>query len=115
MNTCLSILRPSRQSHAPLLLSCSLGVARSASLAIAYVMRTLRLDLSSAYTFVRSRAPGVMPDVGMMGRLLELDAEWRGKESARLTTEAGMVHHHVLGHEQTRGRKREDDVEMVDA
>ncbi|KAI9013686.1 hypothetical protein DFJ74DRAFT_609926, partial [Hyaloraphidium curvatum] len=66
-----------RQSHAPLLLSCSLGVARSASLAIAYAMRTLSLDLGSAYAFVRSRAPGVMPDVGMMGRLVEAEGGLR--------------------------------------
>jgi len=54
-------------------------VARSASLVIAYVMRTLRVDLQTAYGFVRSKAPAVMPDVGMMGRLVELETAWFGE------------------------------------
>lgn len=73
-----------RHHRSPLLITCSLGVARSASLVIAYVMRTLSLPLDEAYAFVRARAPGVMPDVGMMGRLVECEREW-GCGRARIT------------------------------
>jgi hypothetical protein len=42
-------------------------------------MRTLRVDLQTAYGYVRSKAPAVMPDVGMMGRLVELETAWFGE------------------------------------
>ncbi|KXS18070.1 phosphatases II, partial [Gonapodya prolifera JEL478] len=63
-----------RYLHRPILVTCSQGVARSASLVMAYIMRTLKVDMRVAYEFVRRRAPGVMPDVGMVGRLVELES-----------------------------------------
>ncbi|ORX91651.1 Mkp-4, partial [Basidiobolus meristosporus CBS 931.73] len=55
------------------LVHCQCGVSRSASLIIAYVMRTLHLPLNEAYSFVKLRSPHISPNLSLVYQLIELE------------------------------------------
>ncbi|KAI7827072.1 dual specificity phosphatase, partial [Gamsiella multidivaricata] len=53
------------------LVHCQLGVSRSASLVIAYVMKTLQLSLTDAYEYVKSHSSVISPNMSLMYQLAE--------------------------------------------
>ncbi|KAI8808852.1 protein-tyrosine phosphatase-like protein [Cladochytrium replicatum] len=55
------------------LVACQQGISRSASLVIAYVMRTCNLSLAQAYAFVKGRAPNISPNMSLIGQLAEFE------------------------------------------
>ncbi|KAJ1978668.1 tyrosine/serine/threonine protein phosphatase [Dimargaris verticillata] len=62
-----------RESGHAVLVHCQLGVSRSASLMIAYVMRALRLTANEAYQYVKDRSPGVCPNLNLMYQLMDFE------------------------------------------
>ncbi|KAI1316011.1 Dual specificity protein phosphatase 10 [Mortierella claussenii] len=53
------------------LIHCQLGVSRSASLVIAYVMKTRRMNLTDAYDFVKGKSSVISPNMSLMYQLAE--------------------------------------------
>ncbi|KAJ1654519.1 tyrosine/serine/threonine protein phosphatase [Dispira simplex] len=62
-----------RDAGKAVLVHCQLGVSRSASLVIAYVMRSLRLTTNEAYKYVKSKSPNVCPNLNLMYQLMDLE------------------------------------------
>ena len=58
-----------------ILVHCFAGVSRSASLVVAYVMRTLRLTVQEAVTFVKTHRPCISPNPGFRLQLRLLEDE----------------------------------------
>ncbi|KAG0292331.1 Dual specificity protein phosphatase 1 [Dissophora globulifera] len=65
------------------LVHCQLGVSRSASLVIAYVMKTLQMNLTDAYEFVKTRSSVISPNMSLMYQLAEF-----GKSLTKPSTNA---------------------------
>lgn len=70
-----SLLPPDdvKASGGRVLVHCHAGVSRSATVCMAYIMKTLDYDLKSAYDFVKCRRPCVSPNLHFMGQLLEFE------------------------------------------
>ncbi|KAJ2803635.1 hypothetical protein H4R21_001962 [Coemansia helicoidea] len=91
---CFAFIDAARRRHEGVLVHCQLGVSRSASLVIAYAMRTMDMGFAAAYDYVRLRAPCISPNLSLIAQLCEygrtLDAA-RGARTLRVTTAASAT------------------------
>ncbi|KAK9460486.1 dual specificity phosphatase, partial [Lipomyces oligophaga] len=53
------------------LVHCQCGVSRSATLLVAFVMKENGWDVNRAYTWVKSKAPAIGPNMGLIYQLME--------------------------------------------
>ncbi|CAO3596387.1 unnamed protein product [Absidia cylindrospora] len=72
-----------RQSGRNVLVHCQCGLARSATVVVAYVMYMLRLSMAAAVLYVKKYAPHINPNLSLMYRLHEYEL-WLGTQSGRL-------------------------------
>ena len=66
-----------------MLVHCHAGVSRSATVCMAYVMKTLSYDLRSSYDFVKRKRSCVSPNLHFMGQLLEFERRLGVHSSSR--------------------------------
>ncbi|XP_061623618.1 dual specificity protein phosphatase 2 [Phyllopteryx taeniolatus] len=57
------------------LVHCQAGISRSATICLAYLMRTRRVRLDEAFEFVKQRRQVISPNLGFMGQLLQFETD----------------------------------------
>ncbi|KAF9962903.1 hypothetical protein BGZ70_007808 [Mortierella alpina] len=87
-------IEETRSLGGKVLVHCQLGVSRSASLVIAYVMKTRQLGLSDAYEFVKTRSGVISPNMSLMYQLAEFEKSLKDRPTAPLSR-AGSKHAHA--------------------
>lgn len=70
-----------RSVNSKILIHCFMGMSRSATIVIAYLMKFKRWNLKAAYRFVRERRPIIELNVGFMYQLVEYEKSLHGSSS----------------------------------
>ena len=61
-------------SSSRILVHCNLGISRSTTLILAYLMKTYNATLYEAFKFLRHRRPIVCPNLGFLRQLIEYES-----------------------------------------
>ncbi|KAI8097435.1 protein-tyrosine phosphatase-like protein [Halteromyces radiatus] len=73
LDDAMLLIDQAKSHNKVVLVHCQCGVARSATVVIAYIMHFLRIPLHEAYTFVQRRAPAIGPNLSLLYQLQSLE------------------------------------------
>eukprot|EP01121_Diplochlamys_sp_Union-15-3_P010483 TRINITY_DN2946_c0_g1_i1.p1 TRINITY_DN2946_c0_g1~~TRINITY_DN2946_c0_g1_i1.p1 ORF type:complete len:196 (-),score=30.83 TRINITY_DN2946_c0_g1_i1:145-690(-) len=78
---CVNFIEKYRKRKENVLVHCHFGISRSATIVIAYIMKTQKWTLRQAYYHVLNLRPVIEPNEGFWAQLLEYEKKLFGKES----------------------------------
>ncbi|KAG7173267.1 Dual specificity protein phosphatase 16-like [Homarus americanus] len=101
-NDAFNFIDKVRESSGCVLVHCLAGISRSATVAIAYVMKHLSLPFDEAYMYVKTRRPTISPNINFVGQLAELDRQLRRDTGPRDPSSAPILYRsHESHHSST--------------
>ncbi|XP_051546532.1 dual specificity protein phosphatase 16 [Myxocyprinus asiaticus] len=69
----VEFIEKAKACNARVLVHCLAGISRSATIAIAYIMKRMDMTLDEAYRFVKEKRPTISPNFNFLGQLLDFE------------------------------------------
>jgi protein-tyrosine phosphatase len=73
-DTIVQLIEDSMKGDGAVLVNCAVGISRSPTAVIAYLMKTRRMTLDGAYRFVKRARSKIDPNMGFIAQLREYEA-----------------------------------------
>ncbi|MEQ2226572.1 Dual specificity protein phosphatase 1 [Ilyodon furcidens] len=86
-NQAIEFIDSVRNNGGRVFVHCQAGISRSATICLAYLMRTNRVKLDEAFEFVKQRRSIISPNFSFMGQLLQFESQVLA--SSTCSSEAG--------------------------
>ncbi|XP_016367582.1 dual specificity protein phosphatase 16-like [Sinocyclocheilus rhinocerous] len=80
----VEFIEKAKASNARVLVHCLAGISRSATIAIAYIMKRMDMSLDEAYRFVKEKRPTISPNFNFLGQLLDFEKKLKSTSAAPL-------------------------------
>ncbi|MBW00116.1 Dual specificity protein phosphatase 8, partial [Eschrichtius robustus] len=101
----IEFIDKAKLSSCQVIVHCLAGISRSATIAIAYIMKTMGMSSDDAYRFVKDRRPSISPNFNFLGQLLDWPDEPAPetqfkRRSCQMEFEEGMVEGRARGEER---------------
>ncbi|XP_052441043.1 dual specificity protein phosphatase 16 [Carassius gibelio] len=78
----VEFIEKAKASNARVLVHCLAGISRSATIAIAYIMKRMDMSLDEAYRFVKEKRPTISPNFNFLGQLLDFEKKLKSASDA---------------------------------
>lgn len=88
----LDFIEKAKACNARVLVHCLAGISRSATIAIAYIMKRMDMSLDEAYRFVKEKRPTISPNFNFLGQLLDFEKKIKSPHG----TETKLRHLHQV-------------------
>uniref|UniRef100_A0A8C5WHQ5 Dual specificity phosphatase 16 n=2 Tax=Leptobrachium leishanense TaxID=445787 RepID=A0A8C5WHQ5_9ANUR len=75
----VDFIERAKASNGRVLVHCLAGISRSATIAIAYIMKRMDMSLDEAYRFVKEKRPTISPNFNFLGQLLDFEKKIKAK------------------------------------
>lgn len=69
----VDFIEKAKASNGCVLVHCLAGISRSATIAIAYIMKRMDMSLDEAYRFVKEKRPTISPNFNFLGQLMDYE------------------------------------------
>ncbi|KAM4570355.1 dual specificity protein phosphatase 16 [Odontesthes bonariensis] len=87
----VEFIEKAKASNARVLVHCLAGISRSATIAIAYIMKRMDMSLDEAYRFVKEKRPTISPNFNFLGQLLDFEKKIKSPPGSESRPKA--LHH----------------------
>ncbi|NXP51534.1 DUS16 phosphatase, partial [Heliornis fulica] len=77
----VDFIEKAKASNGHVLVHCLAGISRSATIAIAYIMKRMDMSLDEAYRFVKEKRPTISPNFNFLGQLLDFEKKIKNQSS----------------------------------
>ncbi|KAL7857950.1 hypothetical protein AOLI_G00180520 [Acnodon oligacanthus] len=78
----VEFIEKAKACNARVLVHCLAGISRSATIAIAYIMKRMDMSLDEAYRFVKEKRPTISPNFNFLGQLLDFEKKIKSPRDA---------------------------------
>ncbi|XP_045410264.1 dual specificity protein phosphatase 16 [Lemur catta] len=78
----VDFIEKAKASNGCVLVHCLAGISRSATIAIAYIMKRMDMSLDEAYRFVKEKRPTISPNFNFLGQLLDYEKKIKNPTGA---------------------------------
>ena len=73
INCCYSFIEYHEQQNNKIYIHCAMGISRSASVVIGYLMKKNKMKYNDTYNFVQSKRPQIEPNFGFCCQLMQFE------------------------------------------